>query len=121
MVASNMGIVLCTLRTEFWELIPLRSLGYNEAHVVFRQFCIIHKLWSKEVVVYCDAQQSLRKMCYIEGAPVEHPPTDRPEANPKVERKIGMALACLGPVQGGFPTCFWPGVTHACVINHHIV
>ena len=46
------GIVLCSLRTEFWECIPLRSLSCNEAHAAPRQFCIAHQLRSTEGTVY---------------------------------------------------------------------
>ena len=72
--------------------------------------------------MYCDARHALRQICCIEVTLVEHPPTGRSEANAKVERKIGPALAChwSGSVQGCFPTCFCPSVTHACVINYNI-
>ena len=86
---------IVSLRTVCWEFIPLRSLFCNEAHAAFRQSCIVHQPRSKEVVVYCDARETLRQICYLEGAPVEHPPAGRSEANAKVEWKIGVALACL--------------------------
>ena len=116
------GIVLCSLRTEYWIFIPLRTLGCSDAHAAFRQFCIIHELRSKEVTVYCDAHQSLRQICMIEGAPVEHPPTARPDANSKIERKIGLALSChrSAAVQAGFPTCLWPCTMHAASVNYNI-
>ena len=94
----------------------------SDSHSSFRQFCIVHKLRSDDVVVYCDAHQSLRLICYIEGTPVEHPPTARPDANTIVERKIGLALSCnrSACVQAGFPTCFWPATVHAACINYNI-
>ena len=101
------GIVFCSLRSDYWVFIPLRTLGCSDAHAGFRQFCIIHQLRSDQVTVYCDAHQSLRQICFIEGIPVEHPPPARPDANSLIERKIGLALSChrSAAVQAGFPTC----------------
>ena len=116
------GIVFCSLKSDYWTFIPLRSLECSDAHAAFRQFCIIHNLRSKEVVVYCDAHQSLRQICFIEGTPVEHPPTGRSERNPIIERKIGLTLACLrsASVTGGLPMCLWPKVAHAAVVNYQL-
>ena len=52
------GISFCSLRTEYWDFIKFRPMGY--AHAAFGQFCIIRQLRSKEVVVYFDARQSLK-------------------------------------------------------------
>ena len=116
------GIVFCSLRSDYWVFIPLRTLGCSDAHAGFRQFCIIHQLRSDEVAVYCDAHQSLRQICYIEGIPVEHPPPARPDANALIERKIGLAMSChrSTSVQAGFPTCLWPCAMHARSINYNI-
>ena len=32
------GIVYCSLRTDYWIFIPLRSMGCADAHTGFRQF-----------------------------------------------------------------------------------
>ena len=116
------GIVYCSLRTDYWTFVPLRSIGCSGAHASYRQFCIVHQLRSEDVVVYCDAHQSLRQICYIEGALVEHPPLARPDANTIGERKIGLALSCnrSAVVQAGLPTCIWPATVHAACINYNI-
>ena len=88
------GIVICSLKTEYFVFIPLRTMMCNDAQVAFVQFRIVHKLTSKDVVVYCDAHQSLRQICYLDGVPVEHPPPGRSEANAMIERRIGLTLAC---------------------------
>ena len=54
---------------------------------------VLHKRRSDDVLVYCDARQSVRQIRYIEGTPVEHRPPARPDANTIVERKIGLALS----------------------------
>ena len=99
------GIVLCSLKSDYWTFIPLRTLCCAFAHAAYRQFCIIHQLTAKDVTVYCDAHQSLRQICYIEGTPVEHPPTGRAERNPVIERKVGLCLALMrsGATTAGLP------------------
>ena len=103
------GIVICSLKTDYWIFVPLRTLGCSDAHAAFVQFRI-------------DAHQSLRQICYLDGVPVEHPPPGRSEANAIVERKIGLMLAChrSSSVQAGFPTCLWPFTTHSSVINYQV-
>ena len=91
------GIVCCSLRTDYWVFIPLRSMGCADAHAGFRQFCIIHQLRSEEVVVYCDVHQSLRQICYIEGTPVERPPPAHPDANTIVELPSFRIRAGMAP------------------------
>ena len=104
------GIVFCSLRSDYLTFIPIRTLGCSDAHAHFLQVCIVHQLRSKDVVVYCDARQSLRQTCFIAGTPVEHPPPGRSDNNAIIERKIGLTIAChrSGSVQGGFPTCVCP-------------
>ena len=46
------GIVFCSLRTDYWVFIPLRTMECSDAHAGFRQFCIMHQLRKDEVVVY---------------------------------------------------------------------
>lgn len=122
MVISDMGILVFSLKSDYWIFVPLRTLGCSDAHAVFVQFRIVHKLKSKDVVVYCDAHQSLRQICSIEGVPLEHPPSGRSEANAIVESKIGLMLACHGSssVQAGFPTCLWPFTAHSSVVNYQL-
>ena len=81
------GIVICSRKTDSWVFVPLRTLACNDALAAFRQFRIVHKLKSTDVVVYCDAHQSLRQICYSDAVPVEHPPPGRSEANTIVERR----------------------------------
>ena len=57
------GIVLCSLKTDYWIFIPLRSLGCRDAHAAFVQFRIVQKLKWKDVVVYVDVHQPLRQIC----------------------------------------------------------
>ena len=59
------GTVYCSMRTDYWMFIPLRTMGCSDALTGCRQFCIIHQLRGEDVVVYCDAHQSLRQICYI--------------------------------------------------------
>ena len=80
------GIVICSLKTDYWIFVPLRTLGCSDAHAAFVQFRIVHKLKSPDIVVYCDVHQSLRQICYLDGVPVEHPPPGRSEANASVEK-----------------------------------
>ena len=95
------GIVICSLKTDYWIFVPLRTLGCSDAHAAFVQFRIVHKLKSPDIVVYCDAHQSLRQICYLDGVPVEHPPPGRSEANAIVERKIGLIDVCVSSILFG--------------------
>ena len=48
-----------------------------------------------------------------------HPPPGRPQANPVIERKIGVALAGIIAylVTGCLPNCFWPFAGHCFSFN----
>ena len=122
------AIVISKLRYEaldhdYWTFLPLRSLESPETDVHFQQFYRNVFRDGTQPVVYCDAHKSLIKACDDNAIVCSHPPPGRPQANPIIERKIGIALGGIRSylVTAGLPNCFWPFAGHCFSLNHCLI
>ena len=114
------ALVICKISTDWWTFMLMRTLESDETQKVFREFMMgLPNEDLASVVVYCDAHQSLIKVCNDMKLSRRHPPPGHPQANAVIERKIGVALEGLRAylVTGCLPNCFWPYAGHCYSFN----
>ena len=74
------GIVLCKVKDNYWDFLPLRTLKDAETKAVFRSFCLTSECKANSSLISCGVLASFPVGSDQLGYSRRHPPPARPQA-----------------------------------------